>query len=401
MDNRDPDRGMLQQRLPPEARQGPSPRHRPNSPDQQARRDSQRDTAPGPYRSDGPGYREPPRPNRASTGEATTPAERITTPAPAARQRPPRRIPLDSLEQRHTEEVRAEFTWRRLLSGLTGRDLGLSKSKVYELELRDRARVSVGSAFPIAVLNLKGGVGKTAVVEALGSTFADARKDRVIAVDVDAGDLADRHGSQNPLSMADLLADRVTRYPDVRAHTSRNRSGLEVLGLPDYAHSDWLIERDDVVKAFSILRNHYGVVLMDCSKALKSTVMEAVLLESRAVVVVTNASMDAIKKTRTTLEWLVKHGYHKRIESMVLAINHTERGKPGTAVARGLEQLSGQFIPKRVVELPFDQHVHEGKEIALQHLSKRSRRRYLEMAAALADMFPRRDTGNSAVPPRG
>jgi chromosome partitioning protein len=88
---------------------------------------------------------------------------------------------------------------------------------------------------------------------------------------------------------------------------------------------------------------------------------------------------------------LIKHGYHKRIESMVLAINHTERGKPSTPVARGLEQLSGQFIPKRVVELPFDQHVHEGKEIALQRLSKQSRRRYLEMAAALADMFPRRD----------
>jgi MinD-like ATPase involved in chromosome partitioning or flagellar assembly len=257
--------------------------------------------------------------------------------------------------------------------------------------------VPVGSAFPIAVLNLKGGVGKTAVVEALGSTFADARNDRVIAVDVDAGDLGDRHGNRNPLSMVDLLADRVTRYPDVRAHTCRNRAGLEVLGLPDYARSDWLIERDHVVKAFSILRNHYGVVLMDCSKALKSTVMRAVLLESRALVVVTNASIDAIKKTRTTLDWLANNGYHKRIESTVLAINHTERAKPNALTARWLEQLSAQFTPERVVVLPFDQHVHEGKEMALDRLSKQSRRRYLEIAAALADMFPRRDAGNSVV----
>jgi MinD-like ATPase involved in chromosome partitioning or flagellar assembly len=193
-----------------------------------------------------------------------------------------------------------------------------------------------------------------------------------------------------------LLADRVTRYPDVRAHTSRNRSGLEVLGLPDYAHSDWLIERDDVVKAFSILRNHYGVVLMDCSKALKSTLMEAVLLESRALVVVTNPSMDAIKKTRTILEWLANNGYHRRIESTVLAINHIERARPSALVTRALEQLSEQFTAKRVVVLPFDRHVHEGKEIALKRLSKQSRRRYLEMAAALAEMFPRRDVGNSA-----
>ena len=73
----------------------------------------------------------------------------------------------------------------------------------------------MGGAFPIAVLNLKGGVGKTAVVEALGSTFAEVRDDRVIAVDIDAGDLAERHGRRNPLSMADLLADEaVTRYPE-------------------------------------------------------------------------------------------------------------------------------------------------------------------------------------------
>ncbi len=314
---------------------------------------------------------------------------------PAGPRRPPRRIALDSLEDQHPETP-TELSWRSLLSRMTGIHLGPSKEQIYETELRERIRASVGSAFPIAVLNLKGGVGKTAVVEALGSTFADARNDRVIAVDVDAGDLADRHGSRNPLSLADLLATRVTRYQDVRGHTSRNRSGLEVLGLPDYAHSDWLLERDHVVKAFSILRNHYGVVLMDCSKALKSPAMEAVLLESRALVVVTNASMDAIKKTRTTLEWLATNGFHKRIESSVLAINHTERGKPSAAVTSGLQQLSAQFAPHRVVVLPFDQHVHEGKEIALSRLSKQSRRRYLEMAAALADMFPRRDGGQPA-----
>jgi MinD-like ATPase involved in chromosome partitioning or flagellar assembly len=390
MNNRGPDRGVLQQ---------PPRRHRPTSPGRPGRRDIQPGKELWPNPPGGPGYQES-WPDRILMGAPTVPGERVETPASVAPQRPPRRVPLDSLEIPQPEEVPTKFSWRRLLSRLTGIDLGPSKDQVHELELRDRVRVPVGSAFPIAVLNLKGGVGKTAVVEALGSTFAHARYDRVIAVDVDAGDLADRHGSRNPLSMADLLAARVTRYPDVRAHTSRNRSGLEVLGLPDYAHSDWRIERDDVVRAFSILRNHYGVLLMDCSKALKSAAVEAVLLESRALVVVTNASMDAIKKTRTTLEWLAQNGYRKRIESTVLVINHTERGKPSASVTSGLAQLSEQFSPERVVELPFDRHVHEGREIALKRLSKQSRRRYLEVAAALAEMFPTRNVGNSAVPLR-
>jgi MinD-like ATPase involved in chromosome partitioning or flagellar assembly len=307
-----------------------------------------------------------------------------------------RRIALDSLEDPYAEAP-PEFSWRSLLSRLTGIHLGSSRGEIYELELRDRARAPLGSAFPIAVLSLKGGVGKTSVVEALGSTFADARTDRVIAVDVDAGDLADRHGYRNQLSLVDLLANRsVTRYPDVRAYTRRNRAGLELLALPNYSDTDWLIGRDDVLRAFSILRNHYSVVLMDCGKALKSAVTEAVLLESRALVLVTNASVDAIEKTRTTIEWLSRSGYRRLVESTVLVINHTERGKPTRPVQNRLQQLSDQFVPKRVVNLPFDRHVHEGQEITLERLGKRSRRGCLEMAAALADMFPRRDIGTPA-----
>src|SRR5437660_7077446 len=166
MNNRGTDRGVIQQPLPPAVRQGPPPHHRPHRSGQQMPRGPQPDVATRPNRPDGPGYRDPLWRSRVSTGEATVPADRITTPAPVARQWPPRRIPLDSLEEQHSEDVPVKLTWRRLLARLTGVDLGLSQDQVYELELRDRIRVSVGSAFPIAVLNLKGGVGKTIVVEA-------------------------------------------------------------------------------------------------------------------------------------------------------------------------------------------------------------------------------------------
>jgi len=306
-------------------------------------------------------------------------------------------VALDSLDDQETDAP-ATSSWRTLLARLTRIDLGPSKEQAYEDRLQDRVRVPLGSAFPIAVLNLKGGVGKTAVVEALGSTFAEVRDDRVIAVDVDAGDLADRHGRRNALNMVDLLAGRsVTRYLDVRAHTYRNGSGLEVLGLPDYAQSEWRIERDDVGKAFSILRNHYSVMLVDCGKGLKSIVSQAVLSESRALVVVTNTSIHAARKTKTTLEWLAQNRYRKLIDSTVLVINHTEQEKPNALVNKELQQLSEQFPANRVVVLPFDRHVYAGKEITLPRLSKKSRRGYLEMAAALADMFPRRDVASAAA----
>ncbi len=308
---------------------------------------------------------------------------------------------LDGLDQQDTEGS-SSFSWRDLIQRVTGIDLGPGKDSRYEQDLRDRIRTVVGGAFPIAVLNLKGGVGKTAVVEALGSTFADVRHDRIVALDIDAGDLAERHGRPNPLSLADLLTDDVVRqYTDVRAHTYMNSFGLEVLGLPDYAHTDWRLEHHDVVKAFSILRNHYSVVLVDCAKALNSVVMEEVLPESRALVVVTSTSIDAIRKTRTTLDWLCHNGYRRLVESTVLAINHVEPAKVDNVAAKELDQLSARVAA--TVVLPFDRHVHKGKQIELDRLSKESRRSYLEMAAVLADMVPGRsresDRAQASRPP--
>jgi chromosome partitioning protein len=311
---------------------------------------------------------------------------------------------LDALDQQDVEDS-GGFGWRELLHRVTGIDLGPGRKSAYENELRDRVRAPVGAAMTVAVLNCKGGVGKTVVVEALGSTFAAVRNDRIIAVDIDAGDLAERHGRRNPLSLADLLRyDTTVQYPDVRAHTYMNSFGLEVLGLPDYARTDWRPERHDIVKAFSILRQHYSVVLVDCAKAVNSEVMDAVLPESRALVVVTSTSIDAIRKTKTTLEWLRHNGHQRLVSSTVLAINHVEQGKVGVVAAKELDELSACVAA--TVVLPFDRHVHDGKEIGLDRLSRESRRSYLEMAAVLADMFPGQGAEPSfrlgaGRPPRG
>jgi hypothetical protein len=122
--------------------------------------------------------------------------------------------------------------WRAMLYKATRINLGPGKDENYELSLRGRVNRILRTTFPIAILNLKGGVGKTVVCETLGSTFADARGDRVINVDLDAdaGNLIDRHGRQSSLSLLDLASDTsVARYLDVRAHTSMNDSRLEVL----------------------------------------------------------------------------------------------------------------------------------------------------------------------------
>ena len=270
-------------------------------------------------------------------------------PAPPRRQVPLGGTALDGLDDLDSP-FSAGFSWRDLIRRATGIDLGPSKGSAHEDDLRRRTRTGVGGAFPIAVLNFKGGVGKTSVVEALGSTFADVRDDRVIAVDIDAGDLAERHGRRNPLSMADLLADNsITQYSQVRAHTYMNSFGLEVLGLPDYGRTDWRLGRSGVVKAFSVLRKHYSVILVDCVKAINSSVMDAVLPEARALVVVTGASIDAVRKTRTTLDWLGNNGYRRLLGSTVLAVNNVEPGQTRPGGHQGTGSVIGPRRRHRAV----------------------------------------------------
>jgi MinD-like ATPase involved in chromosome partitioning or flagellar assembly len=313
-------------------------------------------------------------------------------------------VDLDHLDIKR-KKVPPKHGWRGALYTLARINLGPGKDESYELALKERVRRTVRTTFPIAVLNLKGGVGKTVVAEALGSMFAEVRGDRVIAVDLDTdcGNLVDRHGRESSLSIVDLVSDTsVTRYLDVRAHTSMNGSRLEVLDGPNYARTKRAIDREDFDKALPILKEHYSVVLMDCGRGLKTEkIMFAILREARGLVIVTNASIDSMKETDMTVEWLRHNGYQRLLESAVLVINHNERGKPNVDVAKAVEQWSRQIRAEHIIQLPFDPHVHEGKQITLALLSKKSRRRYLELAALLADTFPKPGPPPQAMDPAG
>ncbi|WP_245846793.1 MinD/ParA family ATP-binding protein [Mycobacterium szulgai] len=319
----------------------------------------------------------------ATGGPATAPVRRVATPASTG----PEQIASGGTPDFDASPTggAGKFDWRRLLARIREIRSRPSRDELYLHWLQDRASRPVGNAYPLAVLNLKGGVGKTTVVEALGSTLAEVRNDGVIAIDLDTGDLAERHGRRHQINMGGTLADgSVPQYLDERAHAYRNGSGLDVLGLPKYSPSEWRREHDDFITGLSKLGKSYSVLLIDCLKSVNSGVMRAVLVESRALVIVSSASVDALRKTRTTLNMLRDNGYQRLLESTVLVVNRTDRARLKAAASTELAQLSGRV--GAVLMLPFDRHVREGAEIVLQRLSRKSRRRYLELAAVLIDL---------------
>ena len=116
----------------------------------------------------------------------------------------------------------------------------------------------------IVVMSRKGGVGKTTVTVGVGSTFAAARGDRVVAVDAnpDAGNLAHRIAGDCQRTITDLLADsgRIRSFAHMRGYTSQClESRLEVLASDDDARIAQALDRDAYRQVVALLDHFYSL----------------------------------------------------------------------------------------------------------------------------------------------
>lgn len=280
--------------------------------------------------------------------------------------------------------------WRLAVHKATGGAVnpGESPADMEHRALVERVNQPVRGDYRIAILSLKGGVGKTTTTVSLGSTFAELRGDRVIALDAnpDLGTLAHRVPKQTRSTVRNLLEDpHIRRYSDVRAHTSQAPSRLEVLASEqDPAVSEAFTE-EDYRATLTILQAFYNIILTDCGTGLMHSAMSGVLDMASSLVLVTSPAIDGARSASATLDWLEHHGYNKLVERTVVVVNASRRGSSSV----DLDQLRRLFLDRtRAVQvIPFDDHLAEGAEVDLDLVAKPTRRALLELAATVADDF--------------
>ncbi|MCA2210242.1 MinD/ParA family ATP-binding protein [Nocardia rosealba] len=280
--------------------------------------------------------------------------------------------------------------WRKAVHHVSGGAInpGMSAEERRLQELVARIRQPVRGDYRIAVLSLKGGVGKTTTTTGLGSIFASIRGDRVIAVDAnpDFGTLSQRVAIQTRSTVRDLLLDpAIERYSDVRRHTSQSSSRLEVLASErDPAASESF--NDEEYRAVArILQRFYNIILTDCGTGLMHSAMNGVLDLAHSLVLISSAAIDGARSAAATLDWLSLHGHDHLVRNAVVVINLPREGSPNV----GVQQLREYFLSRcRAVHIiPFDEHLSEGAEIDLHRLHKSTKRAYVELAATVADEF--------------
>jgi MinD-like ATPase involved in chromosome partitioning or flagellar assembly len=282
--------------------------------------------------------------------------------------------------------------WRRAVYKVSGHalNLGESPADVHRRDLIARINQPLRGCYKIAMLSLKGGVGKTTMTTTLGSTFASLRGDRVVAVDAnpDRGTLSQKIPLETTATVRHLLRDagRITRYSDVRAYTSQGPSRLEVLASEQDPAVSEAFSEDDYRRTIDLLEHFYNIVLTDCGTGLMHSAMRGVLDIADSLVIVSSGSVDGARSASATLDWLDAHGYHDLVARSVAVINSV-RPKSGAVDLNRLAEHFGSRC-RAVCRIPFDPHLEEGAEIELERLAGATRNALLELGATVADDFP-------------
>jgi MinD-like ATPase involved in chromosome partitioning or flagellar assembly len=296
---------------------------------------------------------------------------------------------LSDIAASRRAQLRANHGVRGALNKV-GFKLGLSPAEQRAEDRRSRIRRQLTTTYQIAVVSVKGGVGRTTTAATLGSTFASLRPDRVVAIDAnpDFGDLATRT-SRHPygLTLRDLAqASNLDAFSAVQSFTSINNDDLAVIASPWTTEANEALSGREYATAVEVLRRHYNLLLVDCGTGVLDSATATVLQTSDAVVVVTPATVGGVTGAVATINWLGAHGLQHLIAKSIVSIVHHQPAKPTVDVA-AIEKLFATAQRPTCV-MPYDEHLAEGGEIDLRLLDKDTGLAYEELAAWLSDSFP-------------
>lgn len=287
--------------------------------------------------------------------------------------------------------------WRRALYLLSGKliNVGDSERDLHRNDLIAHVNQPLAGHHRIAVVSLKGGVGKTTITATLGSTFSSIRGDRVIAVDAnpDRGTLSQKVPLQTSATVRHLLRDAssIQRYSDIRNYTSQGPSRLEVLASETDPAVSEAFSADDYTRTLEVLERFYSLVLTDCGTGLMHSAMAAVLAQADTLVVVSSGSVDGARSASATLDWLDAHGHEELVRNSVAVINAVRPRSGKIDIQKVVDHFSRRCRAVRLV--PFDPHLEEGAEIDLARLRRETREALIDMAAVVADGFPTKYPG--------
>ncbi len=254
---------------------------------------------------------------------------------------------------------------------------------------RIQKRFEGGARF-VPVLTRKGGVGKTTITALLGMALADARDDRVIAIDAnpDRGTLAERVDRQTRETVRDVVtkASSIGGYTDFSAFVSRDETRLDILASDTDPTLSEAFDDNDYNVVAGLAARYYSLVLTDCGTGIVHSVMRATLQRADSVVIVSGGSVDEARLASETLTWLEANGYGELVRNAVVAINLATQGTHLVKV----DEIEAHFQSRvrEIVRIPYDPQLAAGSVVNWHELRPVTQYAARELAALVVEGLP-------------
>ena len=285
--------------------------------------------------------------------------------------------------------------WRRVVYKATFGLInpGQSPEEIRDAQLEARIKVKLRGHYKVGVMG-KGGVGKTTVSASIGSVFAELRQDdRVVAIDADTafGKLGSRVDPKAVGSYWELAADQhLETFADVRSRVGNNSAGLFVLAGEGSPARRRVLDPAIYREATARLDRYFSITIVDCSSTMDTPVTQEVLRDLDALVVVSSPWVDGAAAAGQTMDWLANRGLTSLLRRTVVVLNDSDGHADKRTRAILAQQFAGQG--QLVIEVPFDPQLRPGGVIeGTAEMSGPTRRKFIEIAAALAEHFPGND----------
>ncbi|MGW0775027.1 SCO5717 family growth-regulating ATPase [Streptomyces sp. NPDC002835] len=367
----------------------------------------------GPQNQNQPGYAYPHQP----PGPPVDPRTAGAWPTPVTHDQRERSVPGAPLGYTAAVELSSDRLLRnnkpkpkssRNPSGANRFKLGGKKEEAERQRKLDLIRTPVLSCYRIAVISLKGGVGKTTTTTALGSTLATERQDKILAIDAnpDAGTLGRRVRRETGATIRDLVQaiPYLNSYMDIRRFTSQAPSGLEIIANDVDPAVSTAFNDEDYRRAIDVLGKQYPIILTDSGTGLLYSAIRGVLDLADQLIIISTPSVDGASSASTTLDWLSAHGYAELVQRSITVIS----GVRETGKMIKVDDIVQHFQTRcrGVVVVPFDEHLAAGAEVDLDMMRPKTREAYFNLSALIAEDFVRAQqqqglwTANGNPPPQ-
>lgn len=283
-----------------------------------------------------------------------------------------------------TTEAPAQWGRRRHLVKVLS--LGLVKPKAgrEELDHRENERLIRAATWPrsvrIAVVNPKGGAGKTPTSLILGGALARVRGGSVAVWDASdaAGTLADlAEGVQaRCVSAIDGAPGDYAHPGTIAAAAATQTSSADVLG----SLTDREFDGDSVDRVLWALDRTYRISVADTGNVPHSDAFTAVIAKADILVVPTTIEAVSVNKALRLLHRLQTHG--DLAQRAVVAVLRT--GGPETpGLAPQIEDLFTAAGVGAIEHIPFDPVIAAGTPITYDQLTQASQVAWTRLAAAV------------------